>query len=113
MKRRFRNFSAKWYSKLLILSGAVARAKSKALKGEYILSIYFHNPSQKEFKFVVTWLREEGFHFLSVADLINIIEGTLTFPKGAVLLTVDDGWASNVENMVSIADQLEVPLTIL
>lgn len=112
MKKRFRNFSAKYYAKFLMLSGAVGRAKSKALRGDYILSIYFHNPSKKEFKFVITWLRKEGFHFISVAELIDIMDGTRSFPKGAVLLTVDDGWASNVENIVSVADNEGVPVTI-
>jgi len=36
----------------------------------------------------------------------------IPFPKGAVLLTVDDGWQSNAANVVEVANRYEVPVTI-
>ena len=45
-------------------------------------------------------------------DFEKIVSGTIPFPKGSVFITVDDGWASNLENMVCIAQQEEVPITI-
>ncbi len=36
----------------------------------------------------------------------------MPFPKGAVCLTVDDGWQSNVHNVVEVANRHEVPVTI-
>lgn len=112
MRRKSRNLLSHYYSKMLILSGAVQRAKAKALRGDHILSLYFHNPSKKEFEFVVEWLKKEAFHFISVNDLDKIIEGEAPFPKGAVLITVDDGWASNIDNMVAVANREKIPITI-
>lgn len=36
----------------------------------------------------------------------------MPFPEGGVLLTVDDGWQSNVTNVVEVANRYEVPVTI-
>lgn len=112
MKRTFRNLLAHYYANILILLGAVKKAKRRALRGDYILSIYFHNPSKAEFEFAVKWLKKEGFKFISVDDLKQIIDGDAAFPKGAVLITVDDGWASNVQNLVPVAVIEKVPVTI-
>src|SRR5690606_4519750 len=86
--------------------------KKKALLGHYILSIYFHNPSKKEFSFAVRWLKKNGFSFISLEDLKKIKDGSIPFPKASVLLTVDDGWASNVSNIAAVADDEKVPVAI-
>src|SRR5690554_5813354 len=112
MKRKFRNLLSHFYANFLIWTGTANRAKKRALRGDYILSIYFHNPSKREFEFVVDWLKKEGFYFISIEDLKRIIEEDVPFPRGAVLITVDDGWASNFENILPIADKEEVPITI-
>lgn len=107
-----RNITAWLVAKLLILLGVTWYTAKKALKREYILSIYFHNPSKEEFELFIKWLKRKKFTFLSTADLECIILGGLTFPKGAVLLTVDDGWQSNEKNIVAIANEYCIPVTI-
>lgn len=92
--------------------GLLERAKRKALNGDHILSIYFHKPSKEEFESMVLWLKQSGFQFISVEDLKEVIYQGRPFPKGAVLITVDDGWASNVENMAALAEKHAVPITI-
>ncbi|GGG12510.1 polysaccharide deacetylase family protein [Pontibacter amylolyticus] len=97
---------------ILMLLGYVERAKIKALRGDHILSLYFHKPSKEEFEKCLKWLRKNGFQFLSTTDLKKIIDRESSFPKGAVVLTVDDGWLSNVDNIVKTAETYQVPVTI-
>lgn len=108
----FRNIIAFLYASLLIFSGFVRRARKKAMRGDFILSIYFHKPSKKEFEGIIKWLIKKKFTFLSFTELKKVIDGELPFPKGAVLLTVDDGWASNESNIVDVANKYKVPVTI-
>ncbi|MEX2595200.1 MAG: polysaccharide deacetylase family protein [Anditalea sp.] len=107
-----RNIVSFFYGSLLIFFGFVRRARKRAMKGEFILSIYFHRPSKKEFETIIKWLIKKKFEFISVVDLKKIIEEKLPFPKGAILLTVDDGWATNETNIVDIANKLKIPVTI-
>jgi len=112
MKLNLRNTTAYFYAQFLRISGIVKKAKEKAQSGECILSIYFHNPSKKEFEFTLNWLTDNGFHFISIDDLRKIHKEEKAFPRGAALLTVDDGWASNEANMVELANKYEVPIAI-
>ncbi len=112
MKTKIRNFFAWMISNYLIFSGAVKKARQRAFDGEYILSFYFHNPTKKEFEYCLKWLIKNKFTFLKVSDLEAIRQGKVPFPKGAVLLTVDDGWKTNEENIVDVANQYGIPVTI-
>lgn len=107
-----RNCLAWFFSSILILCGFVDRAKKRALRGDYILSIYFHNPSRKEFEKCIKWLLKNNFTFLNEYQLGEIAEGRMPFPKGAVFLSVDDGWLSNELNVVEVAKKYRVPVTI-
>ncbi len=107
-----RNIFAWAFSCILIFLGYMSRAKNKALKGEYILSIYFHNPSRKEFEACVKWLIKNKFTFLNDSDIDDIANQRVSFPKGGVFLSVDDGWQSNKKNIVEIAKKYDIPVTI-
>lgn len=108
----FRNICSWGIANALLLTGFVNRAKKNALRGNHILSLYFHNPSRKEFESCVKWLIKHNFTFISVSDLDRIARGDMSFPKGGVLLTIDDGWQTNEENVVEIAERYEVPVAI-
>ena len=112
MKTLTRNFIGNFVAKTLIFSGITKNAIRKAQNGEYILSICFHAPSKELFESSVNWLTKNGFYFISVADLEATISGQFPFPKGAVLITIDDGWQSNLENIVPVAEKNKVPVTI-
>lgn len=112
MKRNFRSIYASVIARLLITLGFPNKIKQKGLRGDFILSIYFHNPDKKLFEFCVKWLRENGFNFLSEDDIIAIANKEIPFPKGGVLLTVDDGWECNEENVIAVAEQQRIPVTI-
>jgi len=112
MNKNLRNLLGCLAGKTLMLTGRVKQATRKALSTECILSLYFHKPAKHEFEFCIRWFKKKGFRFISARDLESIINGEIPFPKGAVLLTVDDGWQSNVTNVVEVATRNEVPVTI-
>ena len=112
MKNRIRYTCTFILANLLVFLGFVRRAKAKALRGEHILSIYFHKPSAEEFENCLRWLKSNSFKAISLDDFYRIVQKQLPFPKGAVLLTADDGWRSNKTNIVAIAEKYKVPVTI-
>ncbi|GGF44793.1 polysaccharide deacetylase family protein [Echinicola rosea] len=112
MNKKRRNIYAQKIAKAVINLGLLKLAKNKALNGDHILSIYFHKPTKEEFEEIIVWLKHNGFQFISMDMLKAIIYDKAPFPKGAVLITVDDGWASNVENMTKVAKYHQVPITI-
>lgn len=112
MKLNIRNILAYGYAKLLYLNGSVDKAVKEGLSGDHILSIYFHNPEKGLFEKCVKWLKRKGYKFLSVDELIQIRDGLIKFPKGGVIVTVDDGWKENIPNIVRISKKESIPVTI-
>lgn len=112
MNNKIRNISTAIIARSFIAAGLAKKVKKKALRGDFILSLYFHNPDKPLFEFCIRWLRENGFSFLSENDIVAIANKELPFPKGGVILTVDDGWQSNEENVIAVAEKYEVPVTI-
>jgi poly-beta-1,6-N-acetyl-D-glucosamine N-deacetylase len=112
MRWTLRNLAATLLAVWYIVSGKVSKSLARAKRGEYILSVYFHEPDKKLFTTCVKWLMKKGFHFISTSELKQIMQGAIPFPKGAVLLTADDGWKSNNENIIEIANRLKIPITI-
>lgn len=107
-----RNVFTWFVANLLIMGGFVRKAKKQAMRGDFILAVYFHKPTQKEFEGCVKWLKDNGFTFLSMADLDEIRLKNLPLPKGGVLLTLDDGWQSNEINVIEVANKYKAPVTI-
>lgn len=112
MKKSFRNLLGCLVATVFIMTGCVRLARKRALNTNCMLALYFHKPSKIEFENCIRWLKKNGFKFLSLHDVDKIKSEELPFPKGAVLLTVDDGWQSNVNNVVEVANTYEVPVTI-
>ena len=107
-----RNIVSFFVARLLVITGFVKRANQRARKGNYILSIYFHNPNQKLFVRCVKWLQKKGFSFIDDKALKGVVKGEIPFPKGAVIITVDDGWGNNKNNIVSVANKYQIPVSI-
>ncbi len=108
----FRNNIGKLLAKTLIRSGIVKNAVKKVQRGDYILSLCFHAPQKDFFESCINWLSAQGFHFISVSELERVIKGEIDFPKGAVVITIDDGWQSNLDNIVPLAVEHKVPVAI-
>lgn len=112
MNNKIRNFSAELIARALIAAGFAKKIKKKALRGDFILSLYFHNPDKSLFEFCIKWLKKNDFSFLSEKDIVAIANKKLPFPKVGVILTLDDGWESNQENVIAVAEKEKVPVTI-
>jgi len=112
MQITIRNILAGCFANALFLSGSVKRAIKRALKEPIIISLYTHNPDRLFFEATISWLKKKGFRFISVSELADIVSGELSFPKGAVIVTVDDGWKENRNNVVAIAEKHNIPITI-
>ncbi|MVN22036.1 polysaccharide deacetylase family protein [Mucilaginibacter arboris] len=111
-KRKIRYLGASFIAFLLIGLGFTKRMKQRAINGEFILSIYFHSPSRELFEFCIKWLIRNNFNFLSQEDILRISNKSKPFPTASVVITVDDGWQTNEENIVVIADRYRIPVTI-
>ena len=112
MNTSIRNTLGRYVAKALMSSGFVKTAAKKAHNGDYIISLCFHAPSRDFFEACVTWLSKNGFHFISVNHLEQVIKNEKPFPKGAVIITIDDGWQSNHDNILPVALQYKVPVEI-
>jgi peptidoglycan/xylan/chitin deacetylase (PgdA/CDA1 family) len=112
IKSRIRFFIGYFISLYLISTGKVLNIVNRALNGEIILSIYFHNPSKETFKFLIQWLQKKGFQFISAEDLIKVLKGQKKFPKGAVFMSIDDGWRKNISNVFEMVSQPKIPITL-
>ncbi len=107
-----RNTAAYFVSWFLILTGYVKKSNTKASNSEFILSVYFHNPTKKLFESVVKWFIKNKYKFISVEDLNEILKNKSPFPPSTVIFTVDDGWKENKDNIVEIANKYNIPVTI-
>lgn len=112
MKKIFRYITATVFANFLIAIGLVKNIKDRAKRGDFILSIYFHCPCKALFEFCIKWLKKNNFVFLSQQDVLTISQKKMPFPKGGVIITVDDGWKTNEENIVAVANKYKIPVTI-
>ena len=112
MKLTIRNFLGYLVSMVFLSSGIVRIKRNKLLNDYSIISLCFHNPSKELFISCIRWLKNSGFNFISTNELLAIAKGELDFPMGAVLITFDDGWRNNKENVATVVNQFKVPITI-
>jgi len=95
----------------LFFSGKVNTSKAKILSNNCITSLFFHNPSQQLFKRCIQWLKKNGYFFISIDQLTQYIQNQQKFPKGAVWLSVDDGWKDNIQNIIPVINEYRIPVT--
>lgn len=107
-----RNAAAFLLSKFFIITGKIAAVKKRAANKEIILSVYFHDPSKELFEFCVKWFLKQGYTFITPDQLTAIAAGKEPFPSLAVILTVDDGWKNNKNNIAAVAKFYNIPVTI-
>ncbi len=96
----------------LITSGRVRWARERALNDGVVTPIYMHNPNKRLFTQCVQWLIDNGFTFISSDELINILHRGVKPPKGAVWLSIDDGFRRNLDSVVPVIREHKIPITI-
>ena len=112
LKRTIRNITGYFLAFILILLGRLHKNKEKAFQQDVITSIGFHNPGKRLFQKLIVWLKKNDFVFLSSTQLIAILKKQTPCPRGAVWISFDDGWRDNVKNVIPVARDNEVPVTI-
>lgn len=66
----------------------------------------------ENFEQQVRWLQKNGFHFVSVTQLLKAHEGKAVLPEKPVLLTVDDGYESFYSNVYPFVKQNKIPVVL-
>lgn len=66
----------------------------------------------ENFEAQVRWLQKNGFHFVSVTQLLKAHEGKYTLPEKPVLLTVDDGYESFYQNIYPFVKANKIPVVL-
>jgi peptidoglycan/xylan/chitin deacetylase (PgdA/CDA1 family) len=112
LKRKARSAVCAVLAAALVLQGRVNRAKRKSFAPGAIVPVYFHNPNKKLFRQTVAWLKKNGYSFISCDHLIDILSKKAPCPPGAVWLSLDDGWQQNIDNVIPVAVEYNIPVTI-
>lgn len=112
MKKIIRNFIGWLFAVCFIGLGFTRKVKKRASNGEFILSVFFHDPSREIFEYCIKWLVKNNFVFLTQNDVITIAKQNKPFPRNAVVITLDDGWKGNIENVAAVAAKYKIPVAI-
>jgi len=79
-------------------------------KSETLDSTYAVTPSN--FDQQMHWLMDNGYHFISVDDILTYRKNGKALPKKAVLITFDDGYSSVYANAYPILKKYKIPSVI-
>ncbi len=107
-----RNLFCRSLALITIASGRVRWAQRRMLKSKNVTAIYFHNPNKQLFTKCIRWLKTQGYAFISVEDLIEIVHGRRTAPERAVWLSFDDGARDLLTSVVPAVRRYSVPVTM-
>lgn len=66
----------------------------------------------QQFQQHILWLKKNGYHFISIDQLIQAHQGKYHLPQKPVLLTVDDGYASFYQNAYPIVKANKIPVVL-
>ncbi len=111
MKRKLRDIAASVFGFCLVKLGFVDRAIKKSSLNGYITGIYFHNPGKLLFEKIINWLISNDFIILNSHELEELLTGKGKAPEKAVWISLDDGWADNMQNVYPCALKNNIPLT--
>jgi peptidoglycan/xylan/chitin deacetylase (PgdA/CDA1 family) len=111
MSRFMRNILGSIFATGLMLTGVYCRAKKKALNEHQIMPLFFHTISRDFFLKCILWLKNYGYSFISTEQLINHLRGSGKIPERTVWITFDDGWKENIDNVIPIMIEYNVPVT--
>lgn len=66
----------------------------------------------QQFQQHLDWLKQHGYHFIGVDQLLKAHQGQAQLPSKPVLLTVDDGYASFYQNVYPIIKAQKIPVVL-
>ena len=112
LKRSLRNSVSWLLATALFLSGRVKNAKGQSFQDDIITTIAFHNPNRKLFHDIIVWLKRNGYVFMATDQLIKVLNQEILCPRGAAWISLDDGWKDNIDNVIPVVLQHDIPITI-
>jgi peptidoglycan/xylan/chitin deacetylase (PgdA/CDA1 family) len=112
LNRTIRNGMGWLLAVALVTTGRLKAARKRAFQANVITPVAFHNPSRKLFQKIVGWLNRNGFVFISTDQLLRILCKDIPCPRGAVWISLDDGWKDNLNNVIPVATHNDIPITI-
>lgn len=68
--------------------------------------------SEQQFSQHIDWLKNNGFHFINVDQLIKAHQGKYKLPSKPVLITVDDGYQSFYQHVYPIVRAKNIPIVL-
>jgi poly-beta-1,6-N-acetyl-D-glucosamine N-deacetylase len=77
-----------------------------------VTALYFHKPEAKLFLGCIRWLIENGYTFISAAELKAFLYHQRPLPPGAVWLSFDDGCRELIENVLAVVRRYKIPVTL-
>jgi peptidoglycan/xylan/chitin deacetylase (PgdA/CDA1 family) len=111
ISRFVRNILGGIFATGLTLTGVYYRAKKRALNEHKIVPLFFHTINKEFFLKCILWLKKYGYSFISTEQLINHLKGIGTVPDRAVWITFDDGWKENIDNIIPVMVEHNIPVT--
>lgn len=77
---------------------------------EEITSLFFHDPSPKQFEIILKWISRTGLKPISIQELGRQVKEEKVIP-GQVFISFDDGWKGNLE-LIPLVEKYQVPIAI-
>ncbi len=90
---------------ILYYIGAVFKKDPK------FLSIYFHDVKPDVFERVVKWCVKRGYSFISLKDLMSVLDGEKIMDGKFVFVSFDDGRKGNLD-LIPLFEKYNIPVTI-
>lgn len=77
-----------------------------------VLSLYMHNPNAQVVHDTLTYLKRQGFTFVSTQTLAELLARKESLQQKTAVLTLDDAWQGNLTKVIPIIEEMDVPVTI-
>ena len=108
---RFKIHLKKIYSTLIYCA---RRLFNKRQEGVSILFYHSLDSGKPLVNFLkqLNFLRKNGYHIVSMDDIISYIKGEKELPQRSICITLDDGYSDNYERVFPILHKYNTPATI-
>jgi len=84
--------------------------------GEGVLVLFYHSIDSGKpllnFTKQIDYLRKEGYHVISVNEVVSYIRKEIELPPRSICLTFDDGYHDNFQSVFPILQEYNLPATI-
>jgi len=71
-----------------------------------------YNVTLNEFREQLAYLKENGYETISMRDFVLAKKDKLTLPEKPIVLTFDDGYQNNYDNMLPILEEFSMKATV-